>query len=266
MATREKKHREMQQAWRFVFSEIRCEMQQVTISQYILRVLSSVSHGFSSAKTVPEMVRKMWSSPAVGWQRPMISSAGIKLLQKMPPSQRPSESALAMCNFRRQTCRIWLAVVCPNWSNQTTSWSQSVLPSLQWLAHGRGPLSCPWKLDFERLIGSQLTQWSKDVKSSSARHEFMSRACSMACLNMSDVWTFFKLFHGNKMQQVMQQVSTKYVKICVSWRWPCVAENETAGEVGWGSGAQGEVGMYCAIWLQETQKNDQIKLRDLNIF
>ena len=59
MATREKKHREMQQAWRFVFSEIRCEMQQVTISQYILRVLSSVSHGFSSAKTVPEMVRKM---------------------------------------------------------------------------------------------------------------------------------------------------------------------------------------------------------------
>ena len=88
-----------------------------------------------------------------------------------------------------------------------------MLPSLQWLAHGRGPLSCPWKLDFERLIGSQ---WSKDVKSSSARHEFMSRACSMACLNMSEyVWCL------NVQTFSWQQDATSYASYATSFNKIC---------------------------------------------
>ena len=52
-------------------------------------------------------------------------------------------------NFRCQTCRVWLSVVCPNWSNQRTSWScggQCCLVYSGWLMEG-----VPWAV-LENLI------------------------------------------------------------------------------------------------------------------
>ena len=154
-------------------------------------------------------------------QRPMIYSAGIKLLQKMPPSQRPSESALAMCNFKSQTCRIWLAVVCPNWSKliksnnvtRSTSWSyvsQCCLVYSGWLMEG-----VPWVV-LENLISKDSLALNGQKMSKAVRPGM--NLCHVPvqwhvwiCLMSERFSNFFMATRCNKLCNKFQQNMSRFV-------------------------------------------------------